>query len=286
MRASFVGALCLAVPTTATAQDALLLRYRPSAGSRMQTVAETRVTTIAVGLPSLPDSTVIESSWRTVASHRIVEVRGSDRVVSALFDSSRARARVGTGSRNDVLLPGVQGITIGWRLSERLEASEIAGGPGGDSASIAAMVATFGGFALTLPEAPVRIGGEWSAPLSFPLGGHLTAAGKVASPGSLAGRATVKLDSLVSRGADTLAFLALRGVADPTRIAVAGEGGVGEGTFSGAFAGALVWSTGWNAVVSAVTSGSLSGTIRITRPEGPVNGALSLTIAGRYQVRL
>jgi hypothetical protein len=75
-------------------------------------------------------------------------------------------------------------------------------------------------------------------------------------------------------------------VANPTTVHVAAEGGVGTGTFTGGFASSLLWSTGWNAFVSSVTNGIVTGTVSINRPEGPVNGALSINISARQRVRL
>jgi len=208
-------------------------------------------------------------------------------VVSETFDSSRARAKVGTAPRADVLLPGVEGLSGRWTFTERLEALPRDVRRGGDSAFIDALSATQGGFSVTFPETAVAIGREWTTRFRFPLGAHLAAGGKVAAYGSLVGRATAAVDSLVPRGADTLVYLTVRAMADPSTLPLVAEGGTGMGTFTGGFAAALAWSTGWNAVVSAATTGLVTGTVRVERAEGPpVNGALSITISGRHQMRL
>ncbi len=278
--------LVLALPVPADAQG-ILLRYRPPLGARLQSIADTRVTTTVVGFPSVPDSTIIETTWRTVSTQRVLSSQGAMRTVIAAFDSSRARARVGTGARDDVATPGVEGLQARWIVNDRLEASARSGGGAADSAFLDALTATTGGFAFWLPDTLVDIGGEWTALFRFPLGAHLTAGGKIIAGGSIGGRGTAVLDSLVPRGRDTLAYITVRAVANPTPMAVSAEGGVGTGTFNGGFAAALVWSTGWNAVVSGATNGRVTGTISITRPDGaPVNAALTLVIAGRHQVRL
>jgi hypothetical protein len=95
------------------------------------------------------------------------------------------------------------------------------------------------------------------------------------------------LDSLVPRARDTLAFITVRAVASPTTLPFAAEGGIGSATFTGGFAAARVWSTGWNAVVSGATNARVTGTVSIQRADGsPVNGALTLNISARHQVRL
>jgi len=287
MRASLVWAILASSPAVLHAQAEAFLTFHPSAGTRLQFVSETRLSTVVVGFPSLPDSTVIESSWRTVATQRITEVRGADRVVSESFDSSRARAKVGPAPRADVLLPGVEGLSGRWTFTEKLEALPREAGRGGDSAYMDALSATQGGFSMAFPETAIAIGREWTTRFRFPLGAHLAASGKVAAYGSLVGRATAAIDSLIPRGADTLVYLTVRAVADPSTLPLVAEGGTGMSTFTGGFAAALVWSTGWNAVVSATTTGRVTGSVRVDRTEGsPVNGALSITISGRHQVRL
>jgi hypothetical protein len=171
--------------------------------------------------------------------------------------------------------------------SDRLVISELSGGQAGDSLFMDVLTSTVGGLRFILPDEPVAVGGQWTGPFHFPLGAHLAAARKIASSGSLSGKATAVLDSLVPRGVDTLAYITVRGVTDPATLQVAAEGGVGTGTFSGGFAAALIWSTSWNSIVSAATNGRVTGTVNITRPEAtPVNGSLTITIAGRQQVRL
>lgn len=286
MRADSLLALFLLAPTVLPAQDGVTLRFRPQVGSRIQFISETALTTILIGFPSVPDSTAIESNWRTVTTQRMLQASAVDRLLSIRFDSSRARARVGTGPRGDVALPGVEGLTGRWTVNDRFATFSLAGGQGGDSAYMDALTANVGGLRFALPDGPVAPGGEWTGPFTFPLGAQVTASGKIVSSGSIGGRATAVLDSLVPRGSDTLAYITVRAVASPTTLHVAAEGGVGTGTFTGGFAAALLWSTGWNAFVSTATNGMVTGTVSITRPEGPVNGALSITIAGKQRVRL
>ncbi|MBI4499994.1 MAG: hypothetical protein HY700_02415 [Gemmatimonadetes bacterium] len=287
MRTSVLTALALVLPALVQAQQGIALRFHPAVGARLQFVSETRLNTVVVGFPSLPDSTAIESTWRTVTTQRVVEVRGAEPVVSETFDSSRARARIGTTPRADVLIPGVAGLSGRWLVTDKLDIVALTGGRGGDSAYLDVLTSTQGGLALTFPENAVAGGQEWTTRFRFPLGAHLAATGKVAAYGSIMGRATVVVDSLVPRATDTLVYLTARAVADPTPLPLMAEGGTGTGTFSGGFAAALVWSTGWNAVVSAATNGRVTGTLRVDREDGPpVNGALSITISGRQQVRL
>lgn len=286
MRVSSIVLLGLAMVPAVHAQDGVMLRFHPQVGTRVQFISETGLNTVLVGFPSVPDSTVIESTWRTVTTQRLVEIRGGENLLAVRFDSSRARARIGTAPRADVIMPGVEGLSGRWAVSERFATATLSGGQGGDSAYMDALTANVGGFRFALSDTPVPVGGEWTGPFTFPLGAHVSASGKIVSSGSIGGRATAVLDSLVPRGADTLAYITVRAVANPTTVHVAAEGGVGTGTFTGGFAASLLWSTGWNAFVSSVTNGIVTGTVSINRAEGPVNGGLSINIAARQRVRL
>lgn len=287
MRVSALTTLFVLLPAALAAQGGATLRFHPQAGSRLHYISDTRVTTVVVGFPSMPDSTPIESNWRVITTHRVAEARGTDRLVTARLDSSRARVKIGTEARTERPIPSVEGLSGRWMLSDRLVMSGLSGGQAGDSAYIDVLTSTVGGFRFTLPDDPVAVGGQWTGPFHFPLGAHLSTGGKIASSGSISGNATAVLDSLVPRGVDTLAYITVRAVADQTTLQVGAEGGMGTGTFSGGFGAALIWSTSWNAFVSAATNGRITGTVSVTRPEAsPVNGALTITIAGRQQVRL
>ena len=278
--------LLLVLPMTAAAQESILLRYHPVRGSQAHVVSETRIEALVNGLPSLPDSTVIGADWRTVVTRRALRVGANGASMSATLDSSRARAKAGDAVRGDVALPGARGLAAQYQLSERLQPTTITLTPGADSGLVAVLLSEFGGFDFPLPQAATIRRATWTAPLRFPLGAYLSATGKVTSSGLATGSGTATLDSLVPRGADTLAYITLQGVIGPATLNVTAEGGTGSGYFSGQVAAALVWSTGWNAVVSAVSKAVVDGRIGIQRPEGQVNGVLSLTITGRHQFRL
>lgn len=278
--------VALLFPATAAAQHSVLLRFRPPPGSRVQTLSELQVTAVVDRFPSVPDSTVVDASLRTVVTQRVLEGAGTSRLLSVTLDSIRARAKVGDAVRGEIAPPVAQGFSARYRLSERLERSDASSAASGDSGEVVLLAGRFGGFECLLPESQIPVSGHWSSSLRFPLGAYLGATGKVTSSGAAWGSSTLTLDSLVPRGADTLAYFGLTGVLDPTTVPVTAEGGKGSGQFTGEFAASIIWSTGWHAVVSAVSNGVVQGRIRIERPEGVVNGVLSLTISGRHRVRL
>lgn len=288
-RVSLPALLCLGLfPAAAGAQN-VSLRYRPGPGVRLQTISETRMTSVVFGLPSLPDSTVIESDWRGVYTTRVLDVTGDRRRLRVSLDSSRARMRTGVNPRVDLSLSGVTGLAMDAVVGTRydIQAANSNVQDGADTGFLAALRARLGGMELWLPETVLPIGFNYESPVVFPLGAHLTAGGKLSAVESIRGTAAVILDSVRARGADSLAFLTLSATLDPKTIAMTGEGGVGTGLVNGRIAAALVWSTGWNAMVSAATNARFEIKLHLDRPEGPpVDGSVSISVSGRHQVRL
>jgi hypothetical protein len=275
-------------PGVAEAQN-VSLRYRPGPGVRLQTISDTRMTSVVFGLPSLPDSTVIESDWRAVYTTRVLDVTGDRRRLRVSLDSSRARMRSGASPRVDLALPGVTGLAMDAVVGSRydVQAANSNVQDGADSGFLSALRARLGGMEFWLPEAALPIGFNYESPVQFPLGAHLTAGGKLSAVESLRGTAAVILDSIRARGTDSLVFLTLSATLDPKTVAMTGEGGVGTGLVSGRIAAALVWSTGWNAMVSAATNARFEVKLRLDRADGPpIDGSVSISLSGRHQVRL
>jgi hypothetical protein len=288
MRADAAAALALLLLPAAAPGQQIELRYRATpAGPRVQFIAETALSAAVFGLPSLPDSTVIESSWRTVETVRVLEA-GADRLrLRVSLDSSRARARIGQDARSDLQVPGSAGLVGDVVVGSRMELRSVTPlTPGADSTFTAVLAARVAGAELQLPPVAVAPGGGWNSIFRFPIGAHLTAGGRLASPHSVAGIASLTLDSLTPRGSDTLAYLSLDAPVETSTGWIAGEGGMGSATFRGRMVGALVWSTGWNAVVSAATTGLFEARFHLERAgEGPIDGRVILTLRARHRVR-
>jgi len=104
--------------------------------------------------------------------------------------------------------------------------------------------------------------------------------------GDIVARSTLALDSLVDRGADTLAFLRVQGTLLPTTVASAAEAAEGRARLTGGFGGRLIWSTGWDAFVS----GAVRLRVRMVTFAGPPNTevpdfTLDVDASSRFQVR-
>ena len=95
------------------------------------------------------------------------------------------------------------------------------------------------------------------------------------------------LDSLITRGGDTLAFMTYRGVITPITRTVPSDVANSNVTIGGTSAGVLIWSTMWDAYVSGSTHTRLTMRVRVfVYGEEPMTVlALDSDIVSRFQVR-
>ena len=277
-----------AILVPSVSQGQVRLTYHPGPGIQVMTVNDVRMSSVMFGFPSLPDSTVIDSDWRTVQVMRVLEVMGDRRRMRFSIDSTRAHSRIAPSPRADVPLIGVEGLAIDALVGPRLDIQSAKASSMGvaDSEFVAVLRARMAGLEFQFPTDPIAPGFNWDSPLQFPLGAYLTVGGKLTAVESLRGTATVILDSVKARGTDTLAYLSVSGTFEPKKVAIAGEGGVGTGQVTGRIAAALLWSTGWNAVVSGATNGRFEIKLHMDKADGPFDGSVSLFISVRQQVRL
>ena len=272
-------------------QAGILLRFRPRVGSRVNTVSEYRITSVLVGLPSLPDSTLVETDLWTSSLARVLDQQGPQYIMRLTFDSVRARTRVRSRARVDVPLPGIQRLSLQLRADEqwhreRLEATL---GTALDTAFAGLLTAPFAGFEMALPDSALRVDTPRTVRARFPVGALLSAGWGFASTGSAPGTATLRLDSLVPRSADTLVYVTMRGTLGPAEVLVVGTGseaGTGSASLVGSLAGTLIWSTGWSAFVAGATGVRLEGRFHLERPGGAVDFTMAMTAQGTHQVRL
>ncbi len=284
----------LLVTPAVEAQQTISLRYAPQVGQYAQTVWWFDVTgTVNDARPGSVNWAVETTGLRSL-THRVTEVDGDRRVLEVTRDSVRVRTRPIDGVWTSVTDTGGRRPRARLVLDERLRVitvqalesdTETQAAPDGFRA-----FAT--GFELALPDRPVSVGQRWAADivlrLDEPTGfeeepGVSTWLHRV---GDLVVRSTFTLDSLVDRGADTLAFLQVQGTFLPTTIASAVEAAEGRARVSGAFAARMIWSTGWNAFVSgAMRSQVLMATFVGTPQNEAPELSLTLVTSNRFQVR-
>ena len=103
----------------------------------------------------------------------------------------------------------------------------------------------------------------------------------------LVARARLTLDSLVDRGLDTLAYIRLRGVFEPSTFEADSADVSGLLVTEGSIAGTLVWSTGWSTFISGSWRAGLTLDMSMEMeglPE-PIELGLRLNVTNRFQVR-
>ena len=294
---SLLAGVMFCVGGPAHAQERILLRYHPRVGMAIPTVTWTDMLMtmgeLAIGGEegALSDTLSFEVSIRHTMTDRVLEMVGREFVVERSLDSARGRLRAVGASwsaiPSEAMPPGRARLVV----SDRLQIVEFA--PiGADSLADLTedwMRNAGGGLALVLPEEALSVGAGWATEVVFPFhaGIDLDAEGAgFAERAELVAQATVTLDSLVERGADTLAYLELRGTFLPLTITQAAEVSEGSATVTGAFAGRLIWSTGWGRFVSGATRAELFMRLALSTPDfADSELGMRFDISSRFQVR-
>jgi hypothetical protein len=300
MRPDRFALLCAAGATFAAfepvAAQSLLLRYRPQAGSSVQTLVRTEAsTTFGAGTVAAPllDSLFFETAILTSVTQRVVGHRADQVVVDMSLDSIRARMRLEGGAwRTMTDSATVQG-TLRVATDDRLRVREARPLPGGTLTAVQRQLlrGLAGGMELAFPENPVSAGESWSAdvviPLDVPLEyGPETGIGAAQLGDSvLVVRTTVTLDSVVPRATDTLGYLRVRGSVLPAEVTTPDEAMQSAARVTGRLGGSVVWSTGWNAFVTGAIR--TVATAQIRAPAAPEIGSyvVKLDAVSRFQVR-
>jgi hypothetical protein len=231
--------------------------------------------------------TVEASRLESATQH--VDAVGVGRIgIELVYDSVRARMHAVGGPWRDVEPGARDEVVARLLLDERLNVQEgefvdlphLAATPGELGRGLA------GGFHVPLPERPVAAGDEWVAEIGYPLSvlSGVGAQEGVPQAGQMTGAGRMRLDSLVVRATDTLAYLTLRGRFDPQPLGSEADT-TGLVSASGSMGATLVWSTGWNAFVSGASRLVMSVAVR----QGPEGDAavfrLEFDVVTQSQVR-
>lgn len=251
-----ISALALAVPlATARGQDSVLLRFEPVYEVPVHHLFQSHTRLV---MPDAGGGSAARTR-ETVDLGGIVQVTlpgpNGDAVVHLAFDSLRTRMREGGEPWREFAWTGLDTLWVqAWPAADlgirRIE--------GDRSAAAAMLVHQLAGVpGLTLPARWVRPGEHWLRMLDVPLSGVVTRGAGALPDESLLARADVRVDSIVARARDTLAYLSLGGVFELQRSAA--DPGV---RYDGTVAGSLIWSSGWNAWVSGATRVTVRARLR------------------------
>lgn len=300
-RTTLLGALaCVALmglPQSVSAQQSILLRYRPQPRTRLHTLWWSELTsTIREGAPGVPalDSITVEATTLHSYTSTVVGTRITSAVLQVSHDSTRARARVPGGAWRD--LPDERARRSSARIvvDDRLRVTdvEVLDEDTLTNRELQQYRAVASGLEFALPEGAVAEGDSWASDivvaLTRPLGleGEAVLEGMPVEPEVLA-RSTITLDSLVIRPTDTLAYLRVQGSFLPPTVVEGEAASALLVDITGAFGGSFIWSTGWNAFVSGALR--TRATVTMERSEEVEQTLLEVTLSmdhsTRFQVR-
>ena len=250
-KALWVLLLILLQPQGIVAQDKYSFRFHAAVGTSVHTISRSDILMHAVrGNGGTLDSVTVESQ-RSESLTRWVEASSSGRFSAILvYDSVRVRTSTTGGRWLDISPTEREEATSRVVLTDRMEVlgAEYLDSPHLDASVAEVMRGAGAGVHLELPANPVSVGEEWAVDPSFPLTvlSGLRRNEGVPISGGLVATATARLDSVVFRGSDTLAYIVVVGRFMP-RLED------GNLTMSGSIASTLVWSSGWRAYASAAT---------------------------------
>ena len=292
------ASVMLGTPQAVSAQESILLRYRPEPRTRIHTLWWTETTnTLREGAPGVPalDSITVESATLGSTTWNVRDAQFSRFVVDVTHDSTRARVRALGGPWRAI--PEMRDRTVSARVTvdDRLRVLEMERTRGdtltpGERHGLRAFLSRL---EFALPEAPVTVGDTLMSDVvlrvSRPLGfGSETVpvADNFSEQPEIVARTALTLDSLSARDRDTLAFLTVRGLFVGTELDRSTEEIYAMVSVTGAFGGSLIWSTGWNAFVS----GAIRTVTTMTLEWDPIEaGDVAMTLlmdeSTRFQVR-
>lgn len=284
MRSAFI--MILAVwPGVALAQVPITFEYRPPAGITVRVAVETRGEHLLTGVPGLVDGTVVEFTSLGGITRRVVAAAGGNFGLQVRYDSLRARFRMGAGVWSDGELAFHSPVEALFTTDRHLAP----GAPAyvGDAVVGERARSGIGRPHLGLPVNPVDVAGQWQSELHLPFAAEIPGEGAGIVTATLTGPAVGLLDSLVVRGADTLAYLSARGRFNPTTVTstlMLGGGPAGAELW-GEYVGKFIWSTGWNAFVSAVLTARVNQRFEAVVGSGVEDARVTTTITTRVRVR-
>jgi hypothetical protein len=238
-----------------------------------------------IGVPGVVDSTVVEFTSLGGITSRAIPMGGESFGLQVRYDSLRARYRVGTGTWTD----GQLAFNLPLEALFSTDRHLALGAPAyfGDAAVGEGARSGTGRPHLVLPVTPVDVAGQWQSELHLPFASEVPGDGAGIVTATLSGPAVGSLDSLVIRGADTLAYLSARGQFTPATVTstVMLGGGPATAELWGAFAGKFIWSTGWNAFVSVVLSVRVDQRFEALVGSGVEDARVTTTFTTRVRVR-
>ena len=275
--------LGLSQPPGAFGQAQYTFRFHADVGTRVHTISRSEISmSVMHGNDSGLDTVTVEAERMESLTNRIEA--STDGRFSALlvYDSVRARMRPVGGRWQDIAPTERELARSRVVLTDRFEAleAEFVDVPHLNASVAEVMRGVGGGVHLELPEKPVSVGESWGVDLVYPLT-FISALGRdegVSVSGGLESTATARLDSVVFRSSDTLAYITVLGRFVP-------KSADGLVSMSGSLASTLVWSSGWHAYASAATRAVVVVQIQRDPNEPTTTSRLRFDITTQTRVR-
>ncbi|MBI3983290.1 MAG: hypothetical protein HY337_10270 [Gemmatimonadetes bacterium] len=268
-----------------SSQEARALRYTPREGTVVHTVFSARASLVYrdyTGGVAAPDSVVGEYTALGAVGQRVQQVSGSTRLLDVRLDSLRTRARLSGQAWKETMLPDSLRPTMPVTVDERLRLGRL---PEAGAAQVG-LVRSLGWMGVEFPEEPVGPAGRWTGATVVRLPRELAVLHEVVMPDSLDAVASVVLDSVSVRPADTLLFLSFQGTLGPVTEPGLDAGDSASVSLAGAQAGTLIWSTAWQTFVAGASQTRVRARLRVRSARGGREAELLWTVTTRLQVRI
>jgi hypothetical protein len=275
-------------PGSAARAQAVHLGLAGRAGPPVRAIAALRGTMVFREIneagQAIGDSVVAEMIASAGIAYRVLEAQAGERLLEVRYDSLKSRARVVGQAWKEAAVSGT-GRAVRIPTDERfvLRAGGAAELPP-DPIAAGGIVSWHG---VVLPARDVGAGETWEVGLTYRLPADLPRLLEIGLPDSLAVTATVTVDSVAARAADTLVYLTVKHPIGPAILPASDAGDSATIELAGSQAASLVWSTGWNAFVSGAGQARVVGRLRSVNAAGtPRMAELRFSVSTRLQVRL
>lgn len=271
------------------AQQPVSIEFGARPGAAVRTITQARGTMVFHEINEagqrIGDSVMGEMTALAGVTHRVLEAQAGSWVVEVRYDSLKTRARLlGQAWKEDVLTGAGQDaarVTVDARLRP---VGETGGGLPADPVANGGIASWRG---VELPDRPVSPGDAWTVTTVYRLPAQLGQLLDIAIRDSLITPATVRLDSVTVRPADSLMYFTVQQALPSVTLPAVDAGDSATVELVGSQAASLVWSTGWNAYVSGASQARLVGRLRSTSAAGtPRMAEITWSLSTRLQVRL
>jgi hypothetical protein len=274
---------------TVAAQERVSFQFGPRVGAAVRTITSARGTMvfheINEAAQRIGDSVMGEMTALAGVTHRVLEAQPGGYVVEVRYDSLKTRARLlGQPWKEDVLV-GTGEDAARVPVDARLRPAEgTGGGPPADPVANGGIASWRG---VELPDGPVSPGDSWTVTTVYRLPAQLGQLLDIVIRDSLIAAATVRLDSVTVRPADSLMYFTVQQTLPAVTLPAVDAGDSATVELVGSQAASLVWSTGWNAYVSGASQARVVGRLQSRNAAGtPRLAEIHWTLATRLQVRL